>query len=134
MGAWGFKSFDNDDAADWVYAFEEQGAVLITETLKAATAEEEDDDYLDASVCCEALAAAEVVAAVKTGDHSHLSEEAEAALKSKADGIATPEVVALALDAVKRVRAESELRDLWEESEDFEAWQKDVEALEKRLG
>ena len=133
MGAWGFKSFDNDDAADWVYAFEEQGEALIAETLKAATVEEEDDDYLDASVCCEALAAAEMVAAVKTNDHTSLSDEAGAALKSKTDGVATPENVALALEAVKRIRSMSELRDLWEESEEFDNWQKDVEALEKRL-
>lgn len=132
MGAWGLKSFDNDDAADWVYDFEEQGVPLIAQTLKAALAEDE-DDYLDASVCCEALAAAELVAAAKTGDHTHLSEEAEAALKSKPDNIATPEHLKLARDAVKRIRTESELRDLWEEADEFNDWLADVAALESRL-
>lgn len=132
MGAWGLKSFDNDDAADWVYDFEEQGMPLIAQTLKAVLAEEV-DDYLDASVCCEALAAAELVAAVKTGDHTHLSEEAEAALKSKPDNIATPENLELARDAVKRIRIESELRDLWEEADEFDDWLADVAALESRL-
>lgn len=132
MGAWGLKSFDNDDAADWVYDFEEQGMPLIAQTLKAVLAEEV-DDYLDASVCCEALAAAELIAAAKTGDHTHLSEEAEAAIKSKSDNIATPENLELARDAVKRIRTESELRDLWEEADEFKDWLADVAALESRL-
>jgi len=132
MGAWGFKTFDNDDAADWVFAFEEEGAGLVAATLTAAL--DETDDHLDASVCCEALAAAEMVAAAKTGDMTHLSEEAAAALKGKADGLASPENIELAREAVTRIKTDSELRDLWEEAEEFADWTGDVEGLAARLG
>lgn len=131
MGAWGLKSFDNDDAADWVYAFEEQGAKLIPETFAAL--EGEVDDYLDAALCSEALAAAEIVAAARSGNESRLSEEAAATLKNNPDDVASPENIAKARDAVGRIKEDSELRDLWEETDDFAGWLEDVEALEKLL-
>lgn len=131
MGAWGLKSFENDDAADWVYAFEENGPKIIPETFAAV--ENPEDDYLDAFVCTEALAAAEIVAAAKTSDTSRLSEEAAAALKKHSENVATADNVSRAREVAKKIREESELRELWEESDEFADWQKDVEALEKLL-
>lgn len=131
MGAWGLKSFENDDAADWVFAFEEEGVDLITSSLKAVVDDQE--DYLDATLCCEALAAAELVAAARTGKMSRLSKEAAAALKKVPTGINTPEHVSLAQQAVARIKADSELKDLWEETDEMQDWLHDVGALEKLL-
>jgi hypothetical protein len=131
MGAWGLQSFENDDAADWVYAFEEQGTKLVAETFDAL--EIDGDDYLDAALCAEALAAAEIVAAAKTADDARLSEEAAAALKNNSTGVATPENITKALEAVQRIKEDSELRDLWEESDDFADWLKDLGTLQKLL-
>ena len=63
MGAWGAGNFENDDALDWL-------AVLQAEGLPAAGAAIQDvltlaDDYLEAPTCCAALAAAEVIAALR---------------------------------------------------------------------
>ncbi len=131
MGAWGLKSFENDDAADWVYTFAEDGADAIKAALDAVL--DDDEDEIEAPGACEALAAAELVAAAHTGDASRLSGEAETALQNHPDGIATPENMVLARDAVGLVKDKSELRDLWAESEDFDGWLKDVEALEALL-
>lgn len=135
MGAWGSKSFDNDDAADWVHALEEQGATLIAETLNAVLvdAEPDDDCHPEAAASCEALAAAELVISAHTRDTSRLSEPAQAVLQKLSDGIATAENLALAKRAVQRVRTRSELYVLWAETDDFEAWTRDVDQLIEAL-
>lgn len=130
MGAWGLKSFDNDDAMDWVAEFEEAGAEAVKSSLDAAL---NDNDALEAPEACEALAAAEIVAAAKTGDQSYLADGAASALARYGSDIATPENLVLAKDAVGRVKSQSELRELWQETDEFDAWIKDVEALESRL-
>ncbi len=130
MGAWGLKSFDNDDAMDWVAEFDEAGAEVIKTTLDAAL---NDNEKLEAPEACEALAAAEIVAAAKTGDQSNLAEHAATALAKHASEVATPENLVLAKDAVGRVKSKSELRDLWQDTDEFDAWITDVEALEARL-
>ena len=62
MGAWGIGTFENDDAGDWVDRLEEsEGLTLLTETLAPAA---DPSGYLEAPTCTEALAAAEVVAAL----------------------------------------------------------------------
>lgn len=131
MGAWGLKSFENDDAADWVYALEEQGATLIAETLNAVLvdADPDDDCHPEAAASCEALAAAELVIGAHRGDTTRLSEAAQAVLQKVTDGVATVENLTLARRAVERVRARSELRELWAETDDFEAWTRDVDQL-----
>jgi hypothetical protein len=136
MGAWGLRSFDNDDAADWVLEFGEQGPGLIAETLNAALddAEPDDENYPETPACCEALAAAEMVAAAKSGDHSHLSEPAAEALKKHDGAIATPENVVLAIEAAQRVKTRSELRLLWSETDELDDWVKDVDRLIAMLG
>ena len=131
MGAWGIKSFDNDTAADWVYDFEDGGAEFITSSLDAAL--DDGPAELDAPTCCEALAAAEIVAASKTGDTSRLSEGAADALLQHSDGIATAEHIARAKNAVARIKEKSELRELWEEVDEFEDWLKDLAGLEALL-
>ena len=137
MGAWGLKSFENDDAMDWLSEFEEQGPELVRETLDAALQDaDEDGDGLEASACCEALAAAELVAACRTDDTSRLPEAASAALAKFAGAkgeIADGENVVLANDALERIKTNSELRELWAETEDFDNWVADVEALQQAL-
>jgi len=73
MGAWGAGNFENDDALDWL-------AVLQAEGLPAAGAAIQDvltlaDDYLEAPTCCAALAAAEVIAALRGRPASRLPDE-----------------------------------------------------------
>jgi len=62
MGAWGEGAFDNDDAADWSWEFENAdltaGLQLITDALSAA-AQADDAAYLDERDGALAVAAAE---------------------------------------------------------------------------
>jgi len=61
MGAWGTGAFDNDAACDWSNDLVDAGDLsYVQNTLSSA--QEVDDDELDADLGAEALAACEVIA------------------------------------------------------------------------
>jgi len=130
MGAWGIGTFDNDDASDWLYDLERsEGTALIEESLDRVPAEE---DYLESPECANALAAAEIVAALKGVPAPGLPEGALHWISAKA---ITPSsgLIDKAISAVQKIKAASELRELWEETEDFNALRACVEDIEQRL-
>lgn len=130
MGAWGTGSFENDDASDWLSDFiESRSNQQLEVTLSKITSNGE--AYLEAPDCCNAIAAAEVVAAMKGKPNPAMPDEAKAAIKS--DAAAGSRLAPLALKAVARIKTESELQDLWSESEDSDGWQQSVAELESRL-
>ena len=131
MGAWGTGNFDNDEALDWLYLLSEAPDLLLLQTtLEAVTGSEE--DYLDATDCAQALAAAEIIAALAGHAPEELPEEAAGWL----DGRPAPpdDLKMLALIAIEAIYGEdSELRELWEESDEFEEWQAVLNDLTARL-
>ena len=132
MGTWGSDSFENDDASDWVADFcDAPDHTLIVNTL-SAIADMDADEYLEAPDCSVGIAAAEVVAALKSAPNPNLSDETKNCFSSlgiKAD----PSLVALALKAMERIRTNSELKELWDESETPDEWYQSVSSLERRL-
>jgi tellurite resistance protein len=131
MGANGAKNFENDDAADWVYDLTESNG---TEILAEAFAVIEKTDFADAPDCCIALAAAEVVAAAKGKPSSDLPDEIRTWLENQDHLDKFKKLDKRAAKVAKKVQAKSELRDQWEESDDWHNWQMAVEGLLKRLG
>ena len=137
MGAWGHGIFDNDDAADWVFELEEAADDGVLERTLSAVASAPADAYVEAPEAAAALAAAEVVAAAVTGSQEALvaggsySEGALVWVQSHGERVG-PELVPLALAAVRRARDSSELRELWDEAEPDE-WLAEVGGLERRL-
>jgi len=132
MGTWGYGSFDNDDAADWVYEFESSGRAAVTSALRRV-AELANGKYLEAPEATTALAAAEIVAAAHDGDLSKLSEEARKAFVAHRQSLTGSVDVATARKAVERVARESELKELWEESDESQNWLNEVNGLLARL-
>lgn len=128
MGAWGAGVFDNDDALDWIDQLENGGATALTEAFAAIA---DADAYVDASDASMALAAAEVAAAARGRPAADLPGEVEAWVKLNGASVA-PDVIPLAMDAVRRVREDSELRELWEEQDPSE-WYAAVDDLLGRL-
>jgi ABC-type xylose transport system substrate-binding protein len=128
MGTWGVKTFDNDSSLDWVADFETEGADALQAALEEV-ADAERDAEIEADEACCALAAAEIVAALKTGDVSRLSEEARTALTNYRDDIDADALSPIAVRAATRTKDGSELHDLWEESDQYDAWIGDIEAL-----
>ena len=131
MGAWGTGNFDNDEALDWLYLLSEAPDLLLLQTtLEAVTGSEE--DYLDATDCAQALAAAEIIAALA----GHPPEELPEEVAGWIDGRPAPpdDLKMLALIAIEAISGEdSELRELWEESDEFEEWQAVLNDLTARL-
>ncbi len=91
-----------------------------------------DELVLKASVCCEMLAAAEVIAAAIGRPSPHLPPNVAAWLL-KQDALFSPGVVMLAARAVQRVGAFSELRMLWDAVHRSQAWLAGITALQRRL-
>jgi hypothetical protein len=130
MGANGAKNFENDDASDWVYDLtESDGPELLTEAFASV----EKLDFADAPDCCIALAAAEVVAAAKGKPSSDLPDEIRTWLENQDHLDKFKKLDKRAAKVAKKVQAKSELRDQWEESDDWHNWQMAVEGLLKRL-
>jgi hypothetical protein len=130
MGAWGSGSFDNDDALDWVNDPEgSEGIAAIEPALQAVL---DESGYLEAPECSAALAAAEVVAALKGTPGQGLPE---AVLKWIAGNAMTPDqpLVDRTLTTVARIKTDSELRGLWEDEGGPGDWRAGVENLESRL-
>lgn len=130
MGAWAEGSFDNDDACDWGWNLEDARDVTILEDAFGAVTNA--DEYLESLECSEAIAAAEVVAAMRKRPCPKLPKEVQAFVK-RIDAPPPQELVLWALEALERIKTKSELKDLWDESEDSEKWYKSVTELESRL-
>lgn len=130
MGAWGIGSFENDDALDWVGALEGyDGLATVRATLKKVA---ETTDYLEAPEGSEALAGAEVVAAISGQPGGAVPEAVQRLIDTQVTILQSDRD--LARKAVDRVlAADSELAELWDESGEAEAWRAGVAELRGRL-
>lgn len=127
MGAWGSEVFSNDVSEDWLDMFlEEPTRGRISETFEELR--ESGTDNADA--CCEALAAAEVVAALNGKPGANLPEELTEWL-ARREFAPSKTMVNQAGSAVSKVLRGSELAELCDGDE---AWEASVEDLLRRLG
>lgn len=130
MGAWGPRSFENDVAVDWIGDLSEWSTFGgVAGALDAVIADKA--EYLDADVCEEGIAAAEIVAATAGAPSRDLPDEAAAWARGKPRPDAT--LIAKAIDMIGAVREKSELRELWENSDDFADWNAAIDDLMIRL-
>jgi hypothetical protein len=131
MGAWGHQTFENDDALDWVGELEEvEDVSILSEAF--AMIPDDTEEYVEETESTAALAAAEVVAALRGKPAAALPEEVVRWVGDRRR--VKSGLVDEARRAVKRVLANSELRELWEdEPNHFESWKSSVEDLLKRL-
>lgn len=130
MGTWPHEPFGNDSANDWAYDLEEcTDFSLVISALKRAA---DSEGYLDADAAVDAVAAAEVLAkALGRGTQSDVYTEKLDAWLASISATPSPELSVLAQRALARVLApESELRELWEDSDDFAQWESSVVALQ----
>ena len=109
--SWGVASFENDAAGEWFLLVEEApepGAVMasaIDEVLSAA-------EFLDVDLCCGAIAAAELCACCAGQLPDRLPDNVYGWVQANPHEPHADEID-LAVEAVSRVRDESELRDAW---------------------
>ena len=131
MGAWGMGPFENDDASDWLYELEvARNSTILENALNAVV--QNSDPYLEASDCTVALAACEILAALRGKPADSLPEEAETWIQQHKNTEAD-ELIVLAEAAIERMRTNSELKELWEESRELDDWLKTLDDLLMRL-
>ena len=128
MGAWGHQFDEDDSALDWLGTFEDN---MNWSTVEAAFMAVKEADYVEYDECCGALVAGEIVASALGQPNTRLS----GAIRSwaEAHSLGAVPLQHIAHEAVARVRGNSELSELWSESESAAAWNATVDDLILRL-
>lgn len=130
MGAWGHGTFQNDDALDLLDDLVDGGDErMLRDTLEIVLASA--DETLEAPEAASALAAAEVVAALRGRSAADLPDEVTDWTRGRP--APADDLLARARQAVDAVLRDSELRDLWTEADELPGWQATVEELRERL-
>ncbi len=133
MGTWGVLAFDNDDANDWEFGLEDVENLSLVES--ALSSVEQAAGYLEAPVASEALAACEVLARLlgHPGYHNAYTETVDRWVSAH-PGTPPAPLLARASAVIRRILAdESELRELWDDSQLASEWRSAVADLESRL-
>ena len=133
MGTWGIGSFENDDAADFMIDLLDSGDLsLIREVLDNVLTSTE---YVEAPDATLAIVAAEIVAAARGRPTlAAQQEEGLADWLARVRPAIDVDLVRQARDALARILADnSELRELWEETDEATAWRAVVDELVTQL-
>lgn len=135
MGAWGTKTFESDTSLDWIMDFSENDGSIadLNETFDLILSEEE---YLDADDGEGGLAAGEIIARAKGNQCENFPEEQfEEFNFQQLKNQFTDTFLEKSIAAIKKVRDDenSEIRELWEETDDYEEWQSNISDLILRI-
>lgn len=130
MGTWGTRNFENDGSQDWIFEMmDNKDGGMVADTLQFTLNKE---GVPDASECEDALAAAEVVAALAGYPSEDFPEDPLDNLDSL-QLLAAPALKRLAASVVAKIQEQSGMRDQFEEAGELEAWIKVQDDLRKRL-
>lgn len=135
MGTWSHEPFGNDTANDWAYDLENKSDFsFVAQTIQKVL--DVGADYLDSDIAVEAVGASEVIAkALGRGTQSDAyTDKVDAWLKSVSEAPSS-DLLSKTQQALARILGpDSELRELWEESDDFEIWHSSIRALQTAIG
>lgn len=112
MGTWGYKPLENDSAQDLLGNFNDSNDVSILENALDAVCELKEGDFLDGMTAEEAIAAADVIK-----NSTEVNSDDKNRLHGKLD------------KAINRILEKSELKDLWQDSEEYDNWTHSVRQL-----
>lgn len=133
MGAWSHEPFGNDDAQDWVDELNgKKDLSYIEEALDNVL---ENDGYLEAPEACQAIAAVEVIAKLlgkgtQTDSYAKSADRWVESVSLKP----SPAILAKARQVLIRIAGkDSELQELWQESDDLSTWQDSINALQNAV-
>ena len=130
MGAWGYRTFEDDTSCDWIGEFKARpGRERLKTALEAVLRADDIDDLLGSA----ALAAAEVVAALAGKPSDLLPGEVGRWVGGQTP--ADPALRQKATEAVARVFQASELRETWADAggSGLREWQQALDELKSRL-
>jgi len=134
MGTWAVDSFGNDDACDWIYELEKAKDLSPVEDALNAVLNS-GDEGVESSEATEAIAAIEVIARLQGnwGKRSAYSERLDQWVE--ANKIQPSNVLAqkahLAIECI--LADNSELKELWQDSDEYDDWLASVTELKNRV-
>ncbi|QXR12109.1 DUF4259 domain-containing protein [Acinetobacter junii] len=134
MGTWSHESFGNDTANDWAYELEDATDFSVIEAA-LQVALDEGDEYLDADLAMEAIAVVEVIAKrLGKGTQSDVyTEKVDQWLETISEQ-PSDDLLSLAKRVLERIVADdSELKELWLESDEYELWLGNIQQLKDAL-
>lgn len=134
MGTWSHESFGNDTANDWAYELEDATDFAVIEAALQVVLDE-GDEYLDADLAMEAIAAVEVIAKrLGKGTQSDVyTEKVDQWLETISEQ-PSDDLLSLAKRVLERIVADdSELKELWLESDEYELWLGNIQQLNDAL-
>ncbi|ODV78033.1 uncharacterized protein CANTADRAFT_91469 [Suhomyces tanzawaensis NRRL Y-17324] len=136
MGAWSHEPFGNDNACDWAYGLKDKSDYsTIEEAFDQIIKAKATEEYLDADYSTEAIAAA--YALVKASGKStaedaytnHVDEWVKRVQEKPSVELVNKAQIALNLALTE----DSELYELWAETEDLGVWKETVTDLIEKL-
>ncbi|MFW1801449.1 DUF4259 domain-containing protein [Acinetobacter nematophilus] len=136
MGTWSHEPFGNDTASDWAYEFKEHDGYDVIEDAFDQIIDMTTEEFIDADLGCIAYAAAEVLAKSFTeeiADNEYFPESVEKWLvqnKNKHNYALIPKAL-LALNLL--TSESSELDELWQDSDDYDDWIRNIDELKETL-
>ena len=135
MGTWLVDSFGNDDACDWADGLEEVSDLsLVEDAINAVLAF--GNEYIEAPEATAAIVAIEVIARLQGnwGERSAYSLNTDMWVEEHKLLQPSPDLVQKAHLAIARIIGEnSELNELWQESDEYNAWLESVTELKSRV-
>lgn len=114
MGTWSHNPLDNDEAQDLLGDFNDVGDVSILEKALDTVCNLKDDEYLEAPQAQQAIAATKIIHNL---NDDQIKPEEKNRLLQKAD------------KGLERILKDSELRELWAESPEYNEWVESVRSL-----
>ena len=128
MAAWGYGALEDDQGLDWIGDFLKAPSVnAIRNAFSTALQADDRESWIAAG----ALAAAEVVAALNGQASPKLADDVVVWVDGQP--AADSALLAAARKTVKKVFADSELREIWEGDEQLDPWRAAMKELLSRL-
>jgi hypothetical protein len=115
MGTWSTGNFGNDTALDFIMEIS-----TVDSLEKAFNIGDLGKTWIEFDQACEILAAAEIVAAILDRPSADLPDQVKRTLT--AFGVVNSAFLSEVSNAIKQVQNNSELRDLWAESDEYLDW------------
>jgi hypothetical protein len=123
-------NFATDDVEEWLSELEGTKNVSVLEDACSRVMSER--GHTGPSVYSIGIAAAEVVAALRGRPAKEVPREVRAFVK-RVSTPPSPDLLALALAAITRIKAKAESQELWDEGTICAAWHQTVADVETRL-
>ncbi|MFC4992269.1 DUF4259 domain-containing protein [Rubritalea tangerina] len=129
MAAWGTKTFEEDTANDWIQELidSDEPREFLVDSLST------DSGYVEADQGSTILAAGETLIALLDEPRAGVPGElVDWVGDNECDDVS--DLPAIAVGSVDKVLSEeSELREIWSESEEFDEWLENVESMREVL-